>query len=199
MKRGRARRGGRWLMTAALGAALLHAAPAVAAESSTPETSPPTGAVESPPAKPETPAAPSAETQPNATPAVPPAAAPAEPATATPTDVENVPAEEVTGILGKKVFGVNGENMGLMVDVIVDRDGRPLAAVVDFGGFLGVGSRKIAIDWRLLQFHPGDDKTPIVLGLDRAALKAAPEFKPAMKPVAIVVAAPPPDPTDPVK
>ena len=28
------------------------------------------------------------------------------------------------------------------------------AAIIDFGGFLGVGSRKIAIDWRLLRFDP---------------------------------------------
>ena len=41
----------------------------------------------------------------------------------------------------------------LVVDVLVDRSGLPLGAVIDFGGFLGVGSRKIAIDWQLLDLQ----------------------------------------------
>jgi len=52
------------------------------------------------------------------------------------------------------------------------------AAVIDFGGFLGVGSRKIAVDWSALHFggavrHEGDIK----LGLTQDQLKAAPEYK----------------------
>jgi len=37
--------------------------------------------------------------------------------------------------------------MGRIVDVIVDLAGVVRAAVIDFGGFLGVGSRKIVVDW----------------------------------------------------
>jgi len=42
--------------------------------------------------------------------------------------------------------------MGRIVDVIVNRDGQVRAAIIDFGGFLGVGNRKIAVDWRALNF-----------------------------------------------
>ena len=42
--------------------------------------------------------------------------------------------------------------MGRIVDVIVDRAGTVRAAVIDFGGFLGVGSRKIVVDWSALHF-----------------------------------------------
>ena len=42
--------------------------------------------------------------------------------------------------------------MGQIIDVIVKRDGQVRAAVIDFGGFLGVGSRKIAVDWSALSF-----------------------------------------------
>ncbi len=42
--------------------------------------------------------------------------------------------------------------MGHIVDVIVDRAGAVRAAVIDFGGFLGVGSRKIVVDWSALHF-----------------------------------------------
>ena len=55
---------------------------------------------------------------------------------------------EVEGILGKSVRSNAGEDMGQIIDVIVKRNGQVRAAVIDFGGFLGVGSRKIAVDWR---------------------------------------------------
>jgi hypothetical protein len=122
--------------------------------------------------------------------APPPAAAPAPPQA--PPNLETLPPSDAAGILGKSVWGANGEDMGLVVDVIVDRAGVPQAAVIDFGGFLGVGSRKIAVDWTLLEFRPGDDKKPVSLNLDPAALKAAPEFKPGAQPIAIVGAPPPP-------
>ena len=80
--------------------------------------------------------------------------------------------------------------MGLVVDVLVDRNGLPLGAVIDFGGFLGVGSRKIAIDWQLLTFNPDDHDAPIELSLNRAEVQAAPEYKPPAQPLQMV--GPPP-------
>jgi hypothetical protein len=66
--------------------------------------------------------------------------------------------------------------MGRIVDVLVDRQGRVRAAVIDFGGFLGVGSRKIAVDWNALDF--ADSKRDfITLALTRDQVKAAPEYK----------------------
>ena len=83
-----------------------------------------------------------------------------------------------SGILGKKVTGPDGKELGLIVDVVVAADGHPLAAIIDFGGFLGVGSRKIAIDWRLLRFDPGQPDWQVALRLSRAEVQAAPEYKP---------------------
>ncbi len=102
-------------------------------------------------------------------------------------------AADAEGILGKSVWGANGEDMGLVVDVIVDQAGVPQAAIIDFGGFLGVGSRKIAVDWSLLEFRPGDAKKPVSLNLDPAALKSAPEYKPSAEPIQVVGS--PPDPS----
>ena len=44
--------------------------------------------------------------------------------------------------------------MGRIVDVLVDGQGMARAAIIDFGGFLGVGSRKIAVAWQALHFVP---------------------------------------------
>ena len=68
--------------------------------------------------------------------------------------------------------------MGHIVDVIVDRAGTVRAAVIDFGGFLGVGSRKIVVDWSALHFgHVADKGDSITLELTKEQVTAAPEYK----------------------
>jgi hypothetical protein len=93
---------------------------------------------------------------------------------------------EVEGILGREVRGAADENMGRIVDVIVDRNGQVRAAIIDFGGFLGVGSRKIAVDWNALQFPaPTEAGTRITLQLTPDQVKAAPEYQEG-KPVVVL-------------
>ena len=68
--------------------------------------------------------------------------------------------------------------MGRIVDVIVDREGTVRAAVIDFGGFLGVGSRKIVVDWNALRFGGVANKSDsITLELTKEQVMAAPEYK----------------------
>jgi hypothetical protein len=67
--------------------------------------------------------------------------------------------------------------MGRIVDVIVNRDGQVRAAIIDFGGFLGVGNRKIAVDWRALNFAPAGKPGGITLELTRNQVRVAPEYK----------------------
>jgi hypothetical protein len=89
-----------------------------------------------------------------------------------------IDAVEARGILGRDVRSPAEENMGRIVDVIVDRRGSTRAAVIDFGGFLGVGSRKIVVDWSALHFWNVANKgKSITLELTRDQVKAAPEYK----------------------
>jgi hypothetical protein len=67
--------------------------------------------------------------------------------------------------------------MGRIVDIIVDRSGQVRAAVIDFGGFLGVGSRKIAVDWGVLNFTPTEKRDVVTIELTRDQVKTAPEYK----------------------
>lgn len=93
---------------------------------------------------------------------------------------------EVEGILGREVISAANENMGRIVDVLVDRSGQVRAAIIDFGGFLGVGSRKIAVDWTALQFPtPNQPGAKIALELTRDQVKAAPEYQ-TDKPVVVL-------------
>jgi hypothetical protein len=95
-------------------------------------------------------------------------------------------SHDLQGILGKEVRSATGENMGRIVDVVVDRGGQARAAVIDFGGFLGVGSRKIAVDWNALSFpRPGDKAGRVTLEFTRDQLKAGPEYQDG-KPVVVL-------------
>ncbi len=95
-------------------------------------------------------------------------------------------SQEVQGILGREVRSRADENMGRIVDVLVDGAGLTRAAIIDFGGFLGVGSRKIAVEWKALHFVPAAEKRyGIVLELTRDQVKPAPEYKEG-KPIVVL-------------
>jgi PRC-barrel domain len=105
-----------------------------------------------------------------------PPAAPKEPAP--PPSVTIIGAKEAHGVLGRDVRSPADEDMGRIVDVIVDRAGVVRAAVIDFGGFLGVGSRKIVVDWNALHFgHVANKGDSITLDLTKDQVTAAPEYK----------------------
>jgi PRC-barrel domain len=112
-------------------------------------------------------------------PATPPPVASTHPApVAKPPSVTVIDAFDAKGILGRDVRSPASENMGRIADVIVDRAGQVRGAVIDFGGFLGVGSRKIVVDWGALHFWNVADKTAsITLDLTREQVRAAPEYK----------------------
>ena len=107
--------------------------------------------------------------------AVPPTG-PKEPAP--PPSVTIIGARDAHGILGRNVRSAVGEDMGRIVDVIVDRSGSVRAAVIDFGGFLGVGSRKIVVEWSALHFGLiANTSDSITLELTKDQVTAAPEYK----------------------
>ena len=120
----------------------------------------------------------------NTPPATPPVATPP---VGTPS-VTVLGSQEVQGILGREIRSTADENMGRIVDVLVDGQGATRAAIIDFGGFLGVGSRKIAVAWQALHFVPAAEKRyGIVLELTRDQVKPAPEYKEG-KPIIVLVA-----------
>jgi hypothetical protein len=126
-----------------------------------------------------------AENEPQQNPSPAPAAKEAAPTPAAkeatpapPPSVTIIAPREAHGVLGREVRSHTNEDMGRIVDVIVDRTGTVRAAVIDFGGFLGVGSRKIVVDWNALHFGRVADKGDrITLELSKAQVAAAPEYK----------------------
>jgi hypothetical protein len=95
-----------------------------------------------------------------------------------------VGGEQLESVLGIEALSSTGEDMGRIVDIIVDRTGQVRAAIIDFGGFLGVGSRKIAVDWRSLHFDP-KKAGAVVVNLTKDQLRVAPVYK-AAEPVVMI-------------
>lgn len=149
-----------------------------AAPASKPAEMPPASAPDNPAAHPAP--APDAQTTAKPDAAKPDAAAPGVGASSVskPPSVTVIDAVDARGILGRDVRSPASENMGRISDVIVDRAGQVRAAVIDFGGFLGVGSRKIVVEWTALHFwNVADKSASITLDLTREQVRAAPEYK----------------------
>ena len=97
---------------------------------------------------------------------------------APPPSVSVIGARDAHGMLGREVRSAADENMGRIVDVIVDRTGQVRAAVIDFGGFLAsaaatsssTGTPCISSAFRAR-------RDAIGLELTKEQVTAAPEYK----------------------
>jgi sporulation protein YlmC with PRC-barrel domain len=78
--------------------------------------------------------------------------------------------------IGADVENPQGQNLGDIKDVVIDRaSGRIAYAVVSFGGFLGMGEKLFAVPWGAFA-QPRADKDKLVLDVDKERLKNAPGF-----------------------
>ncbi|CAA2156026.1 hypothetical protein MBRA_01644 [Methylobacterium brachiatum] len=94
--------------------------------------------------------------------------------------------QDYESLLGRSVRSAGGDELGRVIDIIIDKDGHPRAAIIDFGGFLGVGTRKIAVDWRALRFTPdGNKERKLSVALTRNQVRVSPEYK-AGEPIVVL-------------
>jgi hypothetical protein len=85
---------------------------------------------------------------------------------------------QLESVLGREVRTRVEEDVGRIIDLLADRNGRVQAAVIEFGGFLGIGTRKIAVEWSALRFE-SDGKQAVIVEMTRDQLRVAPEYKPS--------------------
>ena len=79
-------------------------------------------------------------------------------------------------ILGREVRTRAEGDSGRIIDLLTDRNGNLQAAVVEMGGFLGIGTRKIAVEWQSFSFDMRDQQPLVLLNLDREQIRLAPEY-----------------------
>jgi PRC-barrel domain len=94
---------------------------------------------------------------------------------------------------GSDVVGPNDESIGGVNDLLFDKSGKILGAVVGVGGFLGIGQKNVAMDMSAFQIVPassgspapaassrsGDDPTTIKLKVawTKEQVQQAPDFQ----------------------
>jgi len=77
-------------------------------------------------------------------------------------------------LIGATVYNDQNEKVGKIDDMIIAPDGKLSVAVVDVGGFLGLGAHRVAIP--VEQFTQIEPKI-VLPGATKQALKGLPEFK----------------------
>jgi sporulation protein YlmC with PRC-barrel domain len=77
-------------------------------------------------------------------------------------------------LIGATVYNDQNEKVGKIEDMIIAPDGKLSVAVVDVGGFLGLGAHRVAIP--VEQFTQIEPKI-VLPGATKQALKGLPEFK----------------------
>jgi len=92
---------------------------------------------------------------------------------------------ELTGLLGEVLLGPGEASLGHIVDVLADGQGHLRAVVVDVGGFMGVGNRKVAVAWAALHFAASDKGPVISIMIPPDRIKSWADYIPG-RPVAIL-------------
>jgi hypothetical protein len=126
-----------------------------------------------------------AQTTPTASPTTPSATAPAPGATEANFVARQSPDQWLASkFRGTDVVGTNEEKIGDVDDVLFDKDGKIVAYVVGVGGFLGIGSKDVALAPASFQVVPGKDPSDykLRLAMTKEQLKAAAAFEPYAPP-----------------
>jgi hypothetical protein len=85
---------------------------------------------------------------------------------------------ELESVLGREIHTKVEDGAGRIIDLLADRNGQVQAAVIEFGGFLGIGTRKIAVEWSALYFEAEGKQLQVILDMTRDELRKAPDYKP---------------------
>ena len=76
---------------------------------------------------------------------------------------------------GTTVYNTAGDKLGTIDDLMIDKlSGEVRYAVMEFGGFLGMGTDRYPIPWNVLKYDTSQDG--YVVPLDKATLNGAPRY-----------------------
>jgi Uncharacterized conserved protein len=113
----------------------------------------------------------------------------AEPAPATGMDTaaastetfiaEQQPGEIIASeLMGTNIYNSQDEGIGAVTDVVATEEGQIKALVVGVGGFLGIGTKDVAVNYdEFTVVTDGDANQRVVLNRSKEELESAPEFR----------------------
>jgi hypothetical protein len=80
-------------------------------------------------------------------------------------------------VIGTKVKNANKDTVGSVEDLYVDASGQIKSVVMSVGGFLGVGSKDVAVKWSDLKQIRDGKSLALTTNLSKDDLKALPDYK----------------------
>lgn len=92
------------------------------------------------------------------------------------TDMSDV---SVDRLLGKTVYSINDDSVGTVDDVKVDADGKIQDVIIDFGGFLGIGTSQVAVGFEELTILSTDGYADMRVYVDasKEQVQDRPQYK----------------------
>lgn len=76
---------------------------------------------------------------------------------------------------GTKVYATNGEKLGTIDDLMIDKlSGQVCYAVLEFGGILGIGTDRYPVPWSMLDYDTA--REGYVVPLDKDTIQNAPRY-----------------------
>ena len=76
---------------------------------------------------------------------------------------------------GTTVYATNGDKLGSIDDLMIDKiSGQVCFAVLEFGGFLGIGTDRYPVPWSMLDYDT--TREGYVVPLDKEKIKQAPRY-----------------------
>jgi sporulation protein YlmC with PRC-barrel domain len=78
---------------------------------------------------------------------------------------------------GATVYDAQNQKLGDIKDIILDKDGKVAAVVLDVGAFLGVGGKYVAVGMNDLKITQDNNKPRFAVDMTKDQLKAAQAFE----------------------
>ncbi|MPZ31761.1 MAG: hypothetical protein GEV13_12325 [Rhodospirillales bacterium] len=78
-------------------------------------------------------------------------------------------------LIGRNIKNAEGETIGQIRSIYLDKDGKVDSVMVGVGGFLGVGDREVRIAWSDLKITGNGEK--VMVNMTKDELKAKPEYR----------------------
>lgn len=82
-------------------------------------------------------------------------------------------------LIGKNVYGLNENSVGTVEELLINSAGEVTHAIIDFGGFLGMGSSQVSVGFEELTILSNEARTELRVYIDatREQVQAQPQYR----------------------
>jgi len=83
-------------------------------------------------------------------------------------------------LVGKEVYGADDQSIGEVSDLVLEKDGGTRVALIDVGGFLGIGEKTVAVPFDELHFTQAENgvDSKVTVAMSQDQLEQMPTYKP---------------------